>query len=657
MATFSKILVANRGEIASRIIRTIHAMGKGAVAIYADPDLHAPFVRDADEAIAIGPPLAAASFLAIDKIVTIAKRVGADAVHPGYGFLAENADFARAVTDAGLAFIGPPAAAIRSMGDKIEAKRLMQQAGVPVIPGFAASQLPDEEIISRCQSLGYPLLIKAARGGGGKGMRVVNADQDLGAALGQARAEAKSAFGDDTLLVERYLPSARHIEVQILADRHGQVLHCFERECSIQRRHQKVIEEAPATNLDPKLAAALRAAAVSAARAVGYQSAGTVELLVHAGGFYFLEMNTRLQVEHPVTEEITGLDLVRLQIEVAEGARLALTQDQVTSRGHAIEARLYAEDPRADYLPSTGTLVAFEPVSLPGVRYDAGVATSYEVSSFYDPLLAKIIAHGATRDEARRRLLQALGRLCVMGVRTNLELLVAALEHPEFGAGNLSTEFIDAHRLAAPALTPAHRKAVLRRAVAATLWGERRRHAAALLPSVPSGWRNNPSQMQRTRFAIGDEVLAVDYRLQPRARAEVRVGDELWAVQIAACDARHITLVIDDVCRTYRVAARADRCFVHGEGHSELRELSRFPEPGQLEAEGSCLAPVPGKVLAIFVTPGDVVTKAQPLLSIEAMKMEHRLSAPRAGVVRGVPVQVGEQVEAGALLVDLEAGE
>src|SRR6185436_9883128 len=480
MPPIQKVLIANRGEIASRVIRTCRAMGIRTVAVYADPDREAPFVRAADEAVAIGPPVASGSFLAVRTMVDVARRARADAIHPGYGFLSENSDFAQACADAGVIFIGPSPEAIRRMGSKIEAKRIMEAAGVPVVPGFALDGLSDREVAERARKVGYPLLVKASAGGGGRGMRLVDAPADLAPALEAARREAKGAFGDDALLVERYVDSPRHVEIQILGDTHGTLVHCFERECSIQRRHQKILEESPSPALDEERRARMCAAAVAAGRAIGYQNAGTVEVVLDGtGAFYFLEVNTRLQVEHPVTEEVTGLDLVRLQILIAEGERLPFAQEDVTLRGHAIEARVYAEDPRTDFLPSTGTLVAWDEGRGPGIRWESGVETGSAVTIHYDPMLAKVIAHAATREEAVARLAQALAATRAHGVRTNIPVLLDVLRHSEFVAGRFDTHFIGTHVIPSRAPTEAEAEADRVHAVAAALWAQERRRAGA----------------------------------------------------------------------------------------------------------------------------------------------------------------------------------
>jgi acetyl-CoA carboxylase biotin carboxylase subunit len=657
MKTFRKILIANRGEIASRIIRTCREMGIGTAAIYSDPDRNAPFVRQADEAVYIGPPLSSASFLAIEKIIDTARQVGADAVHPGYGFLAENADFAQACADAGLTFIGPTPEAIRRMGSKIEAKKIMAAAGVPVIPGFSAQGLSDHDIEAKAREVGYPILIKASAGGGGKGMRVVQEGSKLSAALAAARRQAKNAFGDDTLLIERYFQAPRHIEIQILGDAQGNLIHCGERECSIQRRYQKIIEEAPSPALNQERRAHMGAAALAAGHAIGYRNAGTVEFVVdQEGKFYFLEVNTRLQVEHPVTEAITGLDLVRLQIQIAQGEPLPLRQEDLAWRGHAIEARIYAEDPSIDFLPSTGTLISWKESPAAGVRYDSGVASGSEVTIHYDPMLAKVIAHAPTRVEAAQRLAKALSEMTVFGVRTNLRLLTQVLHHPEFLSGNLDTHFIGKHIPLDRHPTPAQREADRLHAIATALWlQEQRRAQAPVLRSLPSGWRNNPSQMQEMAFTSGDATIRILYRIHTRDDIDVAVDGASHRAALLECGDSHVAIALDGVRRTCTLATRQDVHYAHSpRGTSELHEVPRFPPPVREEVHGGCRAPMPGKILAVHAAPGQTVKKGETLVILEAMKMEHDVSAPHDGVVREVACEVGQQVDAGTVLVTLE---
>lgn len=654
MARFHKVLVANRGEIARRIFRACRSMGLQTVALYADPDRNSPFVAEADEAVALGAPVTGQGFLAIESILAAAKRTGADAIHPGYGFLAENADFAQACADAGLVFIGPPPAAIRAMGTKIEAKDIAVRAGVPVIPGFAASGTDDAATVRRAQEVGFPLLVKASAGGGGKGMRRVERAEDLPAALAAARREAQSAFGDPTLLIERYIEQPRHIEIQVLGDEHGNVVHLFERECSIQRRYQKIFEEAPSPFVSDVLRERMGAAAVALAKAIGYTNAGTVEFVVDPNGaFYFLEMNTRLQVEHPVTEEVTGLDLVRLQLEIAQGQPLPFNQEDILLRGHAIEARLYAEDPWHDFLPSTGTIVCWEPASIEGVRYESGVEQGSEVTIYYDPMLAKIIARGSHRTEAIRRLSRALEQLRVHGVRCNREFLLRVLRHPDFHAGRFDTHFIASHpELLAP---PDRQDFAPLHALAAALWDQhRRRTQASVLRSIPSGWRNNPSQRQWVEFRDGDHTIRVEYRIDARGRVDAEVNGVAHQGHLHAADERGVALEVDGVRRRYWVAAHGPARYVDSTlGSTALEELPRFPVPEAEVPRGGCVAPMPGKIVAVRVEPGQRVERGQVLVILEAMKMEHEVVAPEEGTVEEVRVEAGQQVEAGAVLVVL----
>src|SRR5262245_10992935 len=630
-------------------------MGIGTVAIYSDPDRDAPFVRAADEAVYIGPPMASASFLAVEKLVEIARRTGADAVHPGYGFLSENAEFAVACAAAEIVFIGPPPEVIRRSSELITAKEIMAAAGVPVVPGFTVGGLSARELADRAATLGYPVLVKASAGGGGKGMRIVQNPDRLPAALEAARREAAAAFGDDALLIERYVDRPRHVEVQILGDTHGTILHCFERECSIQRRHQKIIEEAPSPALDGNLRARLCSTAVAAGRAIGYVNAGTVEFVLDAAGaFHFLEVNTRLQVEHPVTEATTGLDLVRLQILVAEGAPLPLRQEDIVVRGHAIECRLYAEDPRNGYLPSTGSIACWHEGGGPGVRWDSGVTTGSEVTIHYDPMLAKVIAHAPTRAEAARRLARALEQSRILGVRTNQELLTRVLRDPVFLSGDLDTHFLERHPDLGTAPSPLATARV--HALAAALWAQaERRRAAPLQRSIPSGWRNNPSQLQTTKFTHDGEVITVGYRVGGGGSVHAEVDGEAYEGTLVAATPGAVDVVLGATRRTYHVARVDDLVGVWSAlGHSALTSVPRFPPPTRDEIRGGCLAPMPGKVLALRVAPGDRVARGSVLAILEAMKMEHEVTAPADGIVRAVPVEAGQQVDAGTVLVVLE---
>jgi len=661
------LLVANRGEIARRIFRTAHAMGITCVAVHSDPDAASPHVHEADLAVRLPGASPAETYLRTDRLLDAAARSGADAVHPGYGFLSESGDAARAVTGAGLVWVGPPASAIDAMGSKVGAKALMRAAGVPTLPSITVAgdvDLPDP---GEVDGLGWPLLVKASAGGGGRGMRIVAGPDDLAEALDSARREAASAFGDGTVFLERYVTDPRHIEVQVLADAHGATVALFERECSIQRRHQKIIEEAPSPAVSPSLRSRLMAASTAAAAAVGYVNAGTVEFVVDRDGEpFFLEMNTRLQVEHPVTEAVTGLDLVRLQLLVAGGAPLPRPVHDVVGRGpvgHAVEARLYAEDPAAGWLPSTGTLTRFEVPTgpdAPAIRLDSGVESGSEVSPHYDPMLAKVIAWAPTRPEAVAALSAALAAARIHGVTTNRDLLVRTLRHPGFGAGDTDTGFLDRHGLDTLAAPLADAGAVRRQAVALALAAQAaRRRDARVQPAVPSGFRNSPSALQETSFIVGGsgDELTVGYRFGRSGDAPeaLAVDGEAVDLVLGTIAPDLVVLTEDGVTRRYRVERDGPRSWVDGpDGATALVERERFPIPGSQLRPGSSVAPMPGGVVRVAVTPGDEVAAGQLLVVLEAMKMEHAVHAEGAGTVTGVHVTVGEQVETGRVLVEVE---
>ncbi|MFD9125019.1 biotin carboxylase N-terminal domain-containing protein [Kitasatospora sp. NPDC059571] len=635
----TSVLVANRGEIARRVFRTCRELGIATVAVHSDPDAEAPHVREADAAVRLPGAAPADTYLRGDLVIAAALAAGADAVHPGYGFLSENAGFAQAVLDAGLTWIGPPPAVIAAMGSKTGAKRLMAGAGVPVL---TVGDEPTEADL--------PLLVKAAAGGGGRGMRVVADLAELPAALAAARAEALSAFGSDEVFCEPYLPSGRHVEVQLMADAHGTVWAVGDRDCSLQRRHQKVVEEAPAPGLDDDLRAALHRAAEDAARAIGYVGAGTAEfLLAPDGRLAFLEMNTRLQVEHPVTECVTGLDLVALQLAVAEGGRLP--ERPPATSGCAIEARLYAEDPAHDWQPRTGRLhrfelacpaVEFTTSSAPsGLRLDSGVDDGSAVTVHYDAMLAKVVAWAPTRAAAARRLADALERARIHGPGTNRELLVRALRHPAFLAGRLHTGFLAEH---AADLTAPDGKDRPLAALAAAL-----ADAAARRTALPSGWRNLPSQPQIKRYRTDDgEELEVRYRLG-RAGLDAEGHPD---TRLVSATPDRVELESAGVRRAFTVAAYGPQVHVESPlGAVALTALERFPDPAARTEPGALLAPMPGTVLRVAVEVGESVTAGRPLLWLEAMKMEHRVTAPADGIVTELRVEPGRQVEPGAVLV------
>ncbi|WP_341717979.1 biotin carboxylase N-terminal domain-containing protein [Micromonospora sp. FIMYZ51] len=647
----TRLLVANRGEIARRVFATCRAVGVQTVAVHSDADAGAPFVAEADHAVRLPGASPAETYLRIDLLLAAARRAGADAVHPGYGFLAENAEFATAVIDAGLTWVGPPPKVIAAMGDKLAAKALLAEAGVPMLPTWTD---PD-------QVTDFPALVKAAAGGGGRGMRVVRDADGLAEAVAGARREAASAFGDGTIFIERYVERGRHVEVQILGDTHGTVLALGVRDCSIQRRHQKVVEEAPGV-LPEGVRQRLHEAAVAAGRAVDYVGAGTVEfLLAPAGDLYFLEMNTRLQVEHPVTEATTGLDLVGLQLLVAEGEPLPLAATP-PAEGHAIEVRLCAEDPTQGYRPATGTLhrfafpgVAGEFAPTRGLRLDSGVLAGSVVGVHYDSMLAKVIAWAPTRASAARALAGALARAELHGVTTNRDLLVRILRSPEFTAGEVDTGFLDRHpELFAP-LLPAGQLPLV--ALAAALGcAAARRAAAPVLAGLPSGWRNVPAFPQVTRFAWGEgEEIEVRYRLDRAGRlaewsTSPGTGSPPQVSLIEATPAR-VVLDIDGVRRTFRVQRSGAEIFVDGpDGAASLTELPRLPLPTAELAAGSLLAPLPGAVSRVHVEVGQRVAAGDLLLTLEAMKLEHPVLAPTDGVVTELPVPDGGQVDTGAVL-------
>ncbi len=652
MPSISKLLIANRGEIAARVIRTARAMDIATVAVFSGADADAPYVRAADEAVALPGNAPADSYLNAEAIIAAARRTQADAVHPGYGFLSENAAFARACADAGLIFVGPPPQAIEAMGSKIAAKELMAAAGVPVLPSITiqGDQPPNDAEIKK---IGFPLLVKAAFGGGGRGMRVVRDPADLEAAVASARREAAAAFGDGTVFLERYLDAPRHIEVQIFGDTHGTLVHLFERECSIQRRYQKILEEAPSPAVDEALRQELGEAAIAAGKAIGYTGAGTVEFVLDSGKhFYFLEVNTRLQVEHPVTELVTGLDLVALQLQVAEGEPLPPEVRLATLTGHAIEARLYAEDVAAGFLPATGTLRAFEVPDLPGIRLDAGVAAGSQVGLHYDAMLAKVIAHGPTRDAARRRLARALAGTRLHGVTSNRDLLVGILREEEFQTGRIDTGYLARHDPAELARSWRDPAAPRLHALAAALAGQAARRATApVLPTIPSGWRNVPSGPQRVRFAGQDGEIEVAYQFRGTGvKAEID-GTDLPGLLLRSATAELVVADIDGVRREFTVRQDGGTWDVDSSlGSTELTELPRFPDPQSRTAPGSLLAPMPGTVVRLDVAPGAHVTAGTPIVVLEAMKMEHSVSAPHDGVVTDIEVTGGQQVDVGTVL-------
>ncbi len=661
---FDKILIANRGEIACRVMRTARRLGVRTVAVYSDADAEAAHVALADEAYPIGPAPAAESYLNGDAIIAVARRTGAQAVHPGYGFLSENADFAEACAAAGLVFIGPPPPAIRTMGSKIAAKALMESAGVPLVPGYHGDNQDPEVLAGAAGATGFPVLIKASAGGGGKGMRVVRNADEFETALAAAKREAKAAFGDDHVLIEAYLERPRHIEVQVFADKRGNTVHLFERDCSIQRRHQKVLEEAPAPGLTASQRARMGAAAVAAAHACGYVGAGTVEFIYEGKDFFFMEMNTRLQVEHPVTELITGQDLVEWQLRVALGDPLPLKQNKIAVSGHAIEARIYAEDPARDFLPATGRLIHLRlPETMPQVRIDAGVREGDEVSVHYDPMIAKLIVWGEDRAAAVGRLRAALAATEIVGPANNVGFLVAVAGHPAFASSAVDTGFIERHRedlLPPPGPAPDD---VLALACLDVLL--RRRQAAAeraLRSSEPHspwndsrGWRLNVETHSQLELRDGDRTVAVvvHYRADgyaldlPGGRIEVNGEITASGALRAVLDGRRVSAAV--------IRHAGDMVVILSGISHRLRLADPLDAVADEPASGGRMtAPMPGKVVKVHVTPGQNVLRGAPLIVLEAMKMEHAIAAPSAGRVSAVHYAAGDVVEEGVELLTLE---
>jgi propionyl-CoA carboxylase alpha chain len=677
-----RLLVANRGEIARRVFRTCRTLGIETVAVYSDADAGLPFVREADVAVRLPGRSPAETYLRGDLVVDAARRAGADAVHPGYGFLSESAGFARAVLAAGLTWVGPRPETVESMGSKVEAKKLMEKAGVPVLGEIVPGSVTEADL---------PLLVKASAGGGGRGMRVVREVGDVAAQVELAASEAGSAFGDPTVFCEPYVERGRHVEVQVLGDTRGTVLVLGERDCSLQRRHQKVVEETPAPGLTDLLREALHEAARTAAEAIGYVGAGTVEFLVFGDRFYFLEMNTRLQVEHPVTELVTGLDLVALQVAVAEGRRLDLSLDarhaaqngeKVTGRrggegpggwrgGHAVEVRLYAEDPAADWQPQSGTLTRFDVPDVDatfgnpathGIRVDAGFEAGSVVGTHYDAMLAKVIAWAPTRGEALRRLAGTLARTQIHGLTTNRDLLVNLLRHEAVVAGDVSTDFLDRHDPAALAAPQAGAELLaLSGFAAAVALAERARVSRAEQRRIPVAWRNVTSRPQLTRFVRATSGIGHGRTADESAEGvvEVRWHGGRDGYRLADRDDVHVTtagadrVVLDagGLTRAFAVTVNGDRIDVESSlGHAALVRLPRFTDPADQVATGSLLAPMPGSVISVAVAAGDTVSAGETVLVLEAMKMQHTVAAPHDGVVTDLPVAVGDQVAAGAVL-------
>lgn len=649
----SKILIANRGEIAIRVINTCKKLGIGSVAVYSDADSNALFAALADEAVCIGGYSPAESYLDMGKIIAAAKQTGAQAIHPGYGFLSENEDFARLCAAEGIVFIGPHADAIEALGSKIRAKEIVQGNGVPVIPGYNGADQSDERLAAEAREIGFPVLLKASAGGGGKGMRIVREDGQLVDAIASAKREAGSAFGDATLLIEKYFDSARHVEFQIFGDNHGNYIHLFERECSIQRRYQKIFEESPSPILTPHLRAQMATAAVNAAAAVKYNNAGTVEFIVAPdGSFYFLEVNTRLQVEHPVTEMVTGLDLVKMQIEVAFGAPLSVTQDDVLQTGHAIECRIYAEDPANNFLPVSGKIGVWQPPFQEGVRVDAGIESGSVIDIYYDPMIAKVIAWGENRAQAIQRLQNALGDTALLGLTTNVDFLKKILADADFKAGYFDTHYLDKQfTYNVDAATNATEYSLIAGLLAD--WAAREQ-SRDILTEVPSGWRSNAYAPQFTEFAVGAQNYKVEYT-QSNGAFSIHIGEDSYTASLLSLDADELVCQINNHRLRFVLYGTQGDIFVHNKqlGDVRLKRVPRFADADDEEVAGGYKAPMPGEVLKVLVEPGQKVSKGDKLLIMVSMKMENTIEAFEDGTVEEIYVADKQFVEADTLLVKL----
>lgn len=651
---FDKIIVANRGEIAIRVMRTCRAMGIATVAVYSEADADAPHVRFADEAVCIGPAPAALSYLNGAAILQAAQRTGAQALHPGFGFLSENADFARVCAEAGVVFIGPNPEAIAAMGLKIEAKKRAAAFGAPLVPGYDGADQSAETLIARAREIGTPLLIKASAGGGGKGMRVVRDESELPVAIESARREAAAAFGDDTLFIEKYFESARHVEFQILGDKHGNLIHCYERECSVQRRYQKIIEESPSPALDDDLRARMAEAALAVGRSVNYDNAGTVEFILDENkNFYFLEVNTRLQVEHPVTEELLGIDLVRLQIESAMGLPLKIRQSDLTPRGYVIECRVYAENPEQNFAPVTGKILTWLPQA--DLRYDSGVESGTEISPFYDPMLAKVIAKGETRAEAIQKMRYGLRKLILSGLKNNICFLEWILARPEFLSGDYGTRFIGANLSEYSEKLDDDKIFNLLSVATAYLYLERKEKPRPF-SHVPNGWRNNFYVPQSQSLFYNEQYYKIDYTVEKDKILNLVIDNKNGLLEIISLENGFLTCNFNGVRARFQLVKEAENIWIHAPNGERacFAEVSRFPHVEQTVGAGEYRASVPGQVAKVFVQAGESVKIGTPLLVLLSMKMENVVHAHSAGVVKEIFVAEGALVNAKTQLLIVE---
>ena len=656
MKNIDSILIANRGEIASRIIRTCRLMGIRSIAVYSEADRNAPFVKEADTAVFIGESNPSSSYLDQEKIISAAKKSNADAIHPGYGFLSENADFATKCNKAKIIFIGPSSKAIELMGSKSTAKEIMAKNNVPVIPGYQGKDQSTEKLKSEANKIGYPVLLKAAAGGGGKGMRVVKNEKEITSLIDAAKREAINAFGDDEMIIEKYISSGRHIEFQIFADQQGNTIHLLERECTIQRRHQKVIEESPSPIMSNELREQMGASAVNAAKAINYDNAGTVEFIYddNSGSYYFLEVNTRLQVEHPVTEEITGLDLVQMQIEVAQGLPLGVKQKDISANGYALEVRLYAEDPSTDFLPVTGTIHKFETPNVKGLRVETSICSGSEISIYYDPMIAKIIVHDTTRGNAHRKLRHVLRNMVCLGVTTNQDFLLKICANELFHKGKYNTHFIQENPKLIKSNTEneTHVDTIL---IAATLFNwEKRNNNRSLLASIPSGWRNNYYSHQSEKFSVNEKTSNIKYKYFSDA-FEFYINDNTYSAKLINLKNNIIRVEIDAILYEFNIIKEKQNLFIHNEslGNITIIELDRFPEVEKQKQKGAYESPMPSQVVKLLVNQGDKIKSGEGLIVLSSMKMENTILANEDGTVEEIYTQEGENIEAGHLLMKI----
>jgi len=656
VSQISSILIANRGEISSRISRTCSKMGIRSIAVFSDADRYAKFVSDADTSVHIGESQPALSYLDQDKIIAAARKTQADAIHPGYGFLAENATFAKRCESEGIIWIGPHPEAIVQMGSKSKAKAIMQQSDVPTVPGYQGEDQSNSRLIEESKKIGFPLLLKAAAGGGGKGMRIVNQADEIENAIASAQRESKSAFGDDELIIEKYIEAGRHIEFQIFGDKHGNIIHILERECTIQRRYQKVIEESPSPIMSTDLRHKMGDAAVSAAKALGYDNAGTVEFIYDdkSGEFYFLEVNTRLQVEHPVTEAITGLDLVKMQIQSAQGLALDIKQEDVNSKGYAIEARLYAENPSNHFMPEIGTIELFEEPCVSDLRVESAIKTGSEISIFYDPMIAKLIVHDIDRVSAIRKMKYVLQHLKCLGVITNQRFLTDIMTNQDFINGKYTTHFIEENfDFSKQNKNDYHIHSECLIAACLSSWHHRNQQRT-VLNSLPSGWRNSPYSGQKINYTLSDQVYELEYVAHENS-FDFRINENTSTASIVNKKGTQITLEIDGVIANYDVISKEETHFVQHPmyGQQIIKEHDRFPVKEIEETMGSYKTPMPSSIISVNVNVGDKVKEGDTLIVISSMKMENAITANVDGTIEEIYITEGQNVDSGVLLLKM----